>query len=267
MAASQLLQILETKATEVERLRPHEDDLRKLALVRNDFRSFKLALDREGERLGLISEIKKASPSAGVIDPDFDPLKIARDYVWAGTDAISVLTDETYFQGRLQYLHDIRQEVPVPLLRKDFIIDPLQVYESVVAGADAILLIVAGLEQKRLTELHALATSHQLDVLVEVHTLEELDRALDAGAEIVGINNRNLATFEVDLETSLEISEQVPEGMMLVSESGIQTAEETRLLASAGIDAILVGETLMRAGDRRAKAMELVDVVMDSVSE
>jgi len=263
MASSKLLEIIEHKATEVARLRPHAETLRKMALERNDFRSFKLALDREGARLGLIAEVKKASPSAGVIAEDFDPVGIAREYVWAGADAISVLTDEKYFQGSLEYLRDIRPEVPVPLLRKDFIIDPLQVYEAVVAGADAILLIVAGLEQAKLKELHALATACQLDVLTEVHTLGELDRALDAGAEIIGINNRNLATFEVDLETTLEISEEVPEGMMLVSESGIKSAADTRQLVSAGVDAILVGETLMRAPDRRSMAMELVEVMAD----
>ncbi len=256
--SSKLQEILAHKATEVERLRPHGDVLRKMALERNDFRPFRPSLDRAGVRLGLIAEVKKASPSVGIIAEDFDPVRVAREYERAEADALSVLTDARYFQGHLQFLREIRDQTSLPLLRKDFIIDPLQVYESVVAGADAILLIVAGLAPDRLRELHEAAHACQLDALVEVHTLEELEQALELGAELIGINNRNLASFEVRLETTLELAEEVPEEILLISESGIKTGADTQRLAEAGVEAILVGETLMRAPDRIAKARELV---------
>ena len=185
-------------------------------------------------------------------------MQIARTYESAGADAISVLTDEQFFQGSLSYLARVRAEVGVPVLRKDFILDEAQIYEAVCAGADAILLIVAALEQAELERLLRLATDFQLDALVEVHTLEELDRALETEAEIIGINNRNLATFEVDLKTTEELSEQAPDDVILVSESGIKTAEDTRRVLECGCNAILVGETLMRAGDVHAAVAELM---------
>jgi len=258
MFHGKLQEILDHKATEVQRLQPHADALRKMALERNDFRPFRQNLDRLGARLGLIAEVKRASPSAGLISENFDPITIARDYFAAGADALSVLTDEQFFQGHLTYLRDIRDQVPLPLLRKDFIIDPLQIYESVIAGADAILLIVAALPDAQLHQLHQLALTFQLETLVEVHTLEELDRAVDLGPSMIGINNRNLSTFEVSLDTSLTLSEEVPDDILLVSESGIRTPTDTAALANAGVQAILVGETLMRAPDRRAAVQELI---------
>lgn len=244
---SRLDEILQVKRTEIERLRPHRDELHKTALLRNDFRGFGAALQRGPGQVALIAEIKKASPSAGVIVEAFDPLEIAKNYARAGVDAISVLTDEQFFQGRLSYLDLIRPAVSQPLLRKDFILDEIQITESAAAGADAILLIVAALDQRQLVTLLETAETYQLDALVEVHTLEELDRALETGARIIGINNRNLATFEVDLGVTEILSEEVPNGTVLVSESGIKTAEDLARIKACGVDAVLIGEALMRA--------------------
>jgi indole-3-glycerol phosphate synthase len=192
-------------------------------------------------------EAKKASPSAGIIAADFNPLSQAREYARGGAHALSVLTDEKYFHGHLSYLRQIREQVELPLLRKDFIVHELQVYESVVAGADAILLIVAALDDKKLRVLYDLAKTCQLDVLVEVHDLPEMERALELGAEIIGINNRNLKTFTVDLATTEELAEEIPSEAVAISESGIKTAEDVRRVRACGINAVLVGETLMRA--------------------
>ncbi|MEN3370326.1 MAG: indole-3-glycerol phosphate synthase [Verrucomicrobiota bacterium] len=244
---SRLDEILRVKRTEIERLRPHRDALHKAALLRNDFRPFGSALQRGPGQVALIAEIKKASPSAGVIVEAFDPLEIAKNYSRAGVDAISVLTDEQFFQGRLGYLDLIRPAVPQPLLRKDFILDEIQIAESAASGADAILLIVAALDQPQLVALLEIAETYQLDALVEVHALEELDRALETSARIIGINNRNLATFEVDLGVTERLSEEVPDGIVLISESGIRTAEDLARIKACGVDAVLIGEALMRA--------------------
>jgi indole-3-glycerol phosphate synthase len=241
-----LEEILRVKRAEIDRLRPRCDELHKTALLRNDFRGFAAALQREPGKVALIAEIKKASPSAGVIVESFDPLLVARNYARAGVDAISVLTDEQFFQGHLDYLKVIRGSVPQPLLRKDFILDPVQIMEAAAAGADAILLIVAALEQEQLVALLEAAALYQLDALVEVHTLAELDRALETEARIIGINNRNLATFEVDLAVTEKLSEEVPEEIVLVSESGIRTAEDLARIKACGVDAVLIGEALMR---------------------
>lgn len=241
-----LEEILRVKRAEIDRLRPRRDELHKAALLRNDFRGFAAALQRGPGKLALIAEIKKASPSAGVIVESFDPLLVARNYAAAGVDAISVLTDEQFFQGHLDYLKLIRDSVPQPLLRKDFILDQVQIMEAAAAGADAILLIVAALEQEQLVALLETATLYQMDTLVEVHTLAELDRALETDARIVGINNRNLATFEVDLAVTEKLSEEVPEEIILVSESGIRTAEDLARIKACGVDAVLIGEALMR---------------------
>jgi indole-3-glycerol phosphate synthase len=177
----------------------------------------------------------------------FEPVAIAKNYARAGAEAISVLTDQQFFQGRLEYLSRVRPAVPVPLLRKDFILDEVQIIESAVAGADAILLIAAALEQQQLKELLAAAATYQMDVLVEVHTIDELDRALETDAEIIGINNRNLATFEIELSVTERLSEEVPDEIVLVSESGIRTAEDLARIKACGVDAVLIGEALMRA--------------------
>jgi indole-3-glycerol phosphate synthase len=243
---SRLDEILRAKRGEIERLQPRRDELRKAALLRNDFRSFQAALEKPDD-LALIAEVKKASPSAGVIVEQFEPVEIARNYARAGAEAISVLTDEKFFQGHLDYLAQIRAAVGVPLLRKDFILDELQIIEAAAAGADAILLIVAALDDEQLTTLLDIAATYQLDVLTEVHTLRELDRALETDAKIIGINNRNLATFEVDLSVTEELSEQVPSGIVLVSESGIKSAEDIARVKACGVNAVLIGEALMRA--------------------
>jgi indole-3-glycerol phosphate synthase len=257
---NRLQQILATKQTEIARILPRLAHLRTAALLRNDLRPFTAALDRGPEALGLIAEVKKASPSAGVIAADFDPVAIATQYEAAGAHAISVLTDEQYFQGHLRYLTQVRAAVELPCLRKDFVLHEVQIYEAAVAGADAILLIVAALEQPQLAALHQVAETCQLDVLVEVHTREELDRALDLGARLIGINNRNLTTFEVDLATTEELSEDVPDGVILVSESGLKTQADTRRVHAAGCQAILVGESLMRTGDIAGQVGEMLDL-------
>jgi len=259
-SVNRLQQILDTKKNEIAKLLPRLEHLRAAALQRNDLRPFAATLDRGPDALGLIAEVKKASPSAGVIAVDFDPVAIATQYEAAGAHAISVLTDEQYFQGHLSYLTKIRAAVEVPCLRKDFILHDVQIFEAAVAGADAILLIVAALEQRELEALNRTAETCQLDVLVEVHTREELDRALDLGATLIGINNRNLATFEVDLAMTEELSEEVPEGVILVSESGLKTQADTRRVHAAGCQAILVGESLMRTGDIAGQVRELLAV-------
>ncbi|HWL51083.1 MAG TPA: indole-3-glycerol phosphate synthase TrpC [Chthoniobacteraceae bacterium] len=253
--------ILDQKQLELAKLLPRREHLRAAALLRNDYRGFAAAIDRGPDALGLIAEVKKASPSAGSIVEAFDPVAIAQAYEAAGAHAISVLTDEKFFQGALSYMTQVRAATNLPVLRKDFIIHEVQIYEAAVAGADAVLLIVAALEQELLEELHKTATTLGLDVLVEVHTAPELERALEAGATLIGINNRNLTTFEVDLKATEEISEEVPEeGILLVSESGIKTNADTRRVFAAGANAILVGESLMRSNDIPGQVAALLNV-------
>jgi indole-3-glycerol phosphate synthase len=254
---NKLEEIIASKAVEVEKLKPHAAELRRQALLRNDFRPFRTALQR-GNEVALIAEVKKASPSAGIIAADFNPLSQAREYARGGAHALSILTDEKYFHGHLSYLKQIREQVNLPLLRKDFIVHDLQVYESVVAGADAILLIVAGLDHEALHSLYDCAKACQLDVLVEVHDLAEMDRALELGADMIGINNRNLKSFTVDLATTEELAEEIPSDAVAISESGIKTADDVRRVRAAGINAVLVGETLMRAKNIPEKIRELL---------
>jgi indole-3-glycerol phosphate synthase len=255
---NKLDQIIATKREEVAKLKPREDELRLAAMKRNDIRSLRAALMDGEEYLAVIAEVKKASPSAGVIQPNFDPVAQAIAYDKAGAAAISVLTDEQYFQGHLDYLVEIRQNVSCPVLRKDFIIDDVQIYEAAAAGADAVLLIVAALPQEQLVHLLDTATRCQLDVLMEVHNQEELDRALQTEANIIGVNNRNLKAFTVDLHTTEDLSEDIPEDVILVSESGIKSVEDAHLVWSWGANAVLVGETLMRADDPSAMVRALM---------
>ena len=243
---NRLDEIVRTKRLEVERLRPCAKELYRKALERNEFRGFRAALEPGNGRIAIIAEIKKASPSAGVLAKSFDPAAIGRNYEAGGASAISVLTDEKFFQGTLNDLVTVRSTVSLPVLRKEFIIDELQIAEATANGADAILLIVAALEQQRLIDLKDAAGKYQLDTLLEVHTLEELERAIDAGAEIIGINNRDLATFEVDLGVTERLSEEVPDDVILVSESGIKSENDVARAKASGVDAILVGEALMR---------------------
>ena len=203
--------------------------------------------------ISLIAEVKRASPSKGVIREDFHPVEIAQVYESAGASAISVLTDEHFFQGHLDYLSQIHQAVALPLLRKDFVIDPYQIYEARVAGADAILLIAACLEVSQLSNFLALAHNLELDALVEVHSAAELDVALGTEAQLIGINNRNLHTFETTLDTTFGLLPSIPEGRTVVSESGIHERADVLKLQQHGVDAILVGESLMRSADIATK--------------
>jgi indole-3-glycerol phosphate synthase len=244
---NRLEEILHVKRTEIKRLRSRAKELDRQARSRADFRDFRSALQQSDESLAVITEIKKASPSAGVIAKTFKPVEIAKNYERAGANAISVLTDTKFFQGKLQDLADVRRAVSVPLLRKDFVLDEIQIAESAVNGADAILLIVAALEQKALVRLLRVTATYRLDALVEVQTREELNRALDAEAKIVGINNRNLATLDVDLAVTEELCREVPDEIVLVSESGIKTPQDVARVKACGVDAILVGEALMRS--------------------
>ena len=197
----------------------------------------------------VIAEIKKASPSKGVIRPDFDPAAIARSYAAGGATCLSVLTDVDFFQGSDACLVQARAACALPLLRKDFVIDPYQVYEARVLGADCILLIVAALDDGTLLELSLLAAELDLDVLVEVHDAEELERALDVPAPLIGVNNRDLRSFETSLQTTLDLRARAPADVLLVSESGIHTPDDVARLRAAGVHAFLVGEAFMRAPD------------------
>jgi indole-3-glycerol phosphate synthase len=219
-------------------------------------RGFAAAL--RARRPAVIAEVKKASPSKGVIRADFDPVAIARRYAACGAAAISVLTEERYFQGSPAYLEAIRAAVDVPLLRKDFIVDPYQVAEARAWGADAVLLIVAALEDAALRDLHAAARELELDVLVEAHTEEEVERAAAAGATLIGINNRDLRTFVTTLATAERLFARLPADALAVAESGIETAADVARLRRAGYEVFLVGESLMRQPDPGAALQALL---------
>jgi indole-3-glycerol phosphate synthase len=259
--------IVEEKKREVARL-PQRSlsvaDLKAAMLARGGQRDFTGALRKpKSGPVALIAEVKKASPSAGVIRLDFDPVRIALEYEAAGASCLSVLTDEKFFQGSLQYLKQIREAVKLPLLRKDFVIDERQILEAVEWGADAVLLIVAILSDAQLTRFHALATGAGLAALVEVHDEAELDRALNAGAKLVGVNSRNLKTFKVDLGTTEQLAARLRASRcnpppLLVAESGIHTRADVERLAKCGARAILVGESLMKHADIGAKVHELL---------
>lgn len=242
-----LEKIMAQKEREVAAKLHVADKYRAEALMRNTYRGFASALNRGSRQLGIIAEIKKASPSAGVIDAHFDPMAQATMYAQGRASALSVLTDEKFFQGSLPILNQVAKHSHLPILRKDFICHPLQIYEAIIAGADAILLIVAALDAMRLQELYTEAHDLGLDVLVEVHNLEEMDRALSLQPRLVGINNRNLATFVTDLSVTEQLAEEVPDEVLLVSESGIASAEDCLRVLQAGANAVLVGESLMRA--------------------
>lgn len=251
--------IIATKRQEVEErkksvpLEVLQERISELGRPRNFFHA---VTGKGKKKVNLIAEVKKASPSAGVIRPDFDPVKIAQEYEAAGADALSVLTDEQYFQGKLEYIHAIRDVVKLPVLRKDFVIDPYQVYETRAAGADAMLLIAECLEVSQLIDLQILATEMNLTVLIEVHDLDNLMRVRDRvigfphrSYSLIGINNRDLRTFKTDLGTTLRMAELVEDRSILVSESGIWNREDILKLEAAGVRAVLVGESLMRSGD------------------
>jgi indole-3-glycerol phosphate synthase len=266
--------IVEEKKREVAKLPARiiaAGDLRDAMLEHGERRNFLAAL-RKPKRgdIALIAEVKKASPSAGIICKDFDPVKIAKEYEAAGASCLSVLTDEKFFQGSLDYLRQIRTAVKIPLLRKDFIIDERQILEAIEWGADAILLIVAILNDEQLKKFHSLATEAGLAVLVEVHDEVELERALKIGAELIGVNNRDLKNFKVDLATTERLAAKMektstpssilnsPSSPLLVAESGIHTRADVERLKKCGAKAILVGESLMKNGDIKTKVRELV---------
>jgi indole-3-glycerol phosphate synthase len=266
--------IVEEKKREIARLPERliaAGDLRDALLERGERRDFLAALRKPKAAsqsaitpVALIAEVKKASPSAGVICKDFDPVRIAKEYEAAGASCLSVLTDEKFFQGSLDYLRQIRAAVKLPLLRKDFIIDARQILEAIEWGADAILLIAAILDDARLKKFHVLAAEAGLAALVEVHDEAELDRALAIGATLIGVNNRNLKTFKVDLATTERLAAKLfstlnPQpSTLLVAESGIHTRTDVQRLAGCGAKAILVGESLVKQGDIRANVNELL---------
>jgi len=221
-------------------------------------RSFYRALQAQpDQKPRIIAEVKKASPSAGLIRADFDPVAIASIYARHGAAAISVLTDGKFFQGELRFLTAIRQHVQVPLLRKDFVVDPYQLYEARWYGADAVLLIAAALDVPQLIDLAALSRELGLEPLVEVHTAAELEKALEGSCRIIGINNRDLHTFRTDIATTLELLQHIPPGYLVVSESGLRDHATLTRLAAHGVAAFLIGESLMREPDIGAKLDEL----------
>ncbi|RIK75874.1 MAG: indole-3-glycerol phosphate synthase TrpC [Planctomycetota bacterium] len=243
-------QIVAAKRREVaaRRERTPEPALRRRLAEAPPVRDFFQPLAGTGP-VRLIAEVKKASPSVGVIREDFDPVRIAETYAAHGASCVSVLTDEPYFQGRLEFLAAVRRETRIPILRKDFIIDAYQLVEARAAGADAVLLIAECLDDCTLRSLHQQAVELGMTPLVELYDPENLDRVLDAGASLIGVNNRNLRTFAVDLEHTLRLRERVPADRVLVSESGIKTRADVERLAAAGVNAMLVGESLMREAD------------------
>ena len=226
---------------------------------RHSTRSFGAAL-KSDTNIRIIAEIKKASPSLGIIREDFNPVEIARIYETGGAAAISVLTDEKFFQGSLSYLTDVKKSVNLPILRKDFIIDTYQIYEARSAGADAILLIAALLSKDEIQRYLELARELDMACLVEVHSEAELRKVLQTSANIIGINNRDLATFKTDLGTTLRLRPMIPAEKIVVSESGIKSRADVIKVIEKGIDAILVGETLMKSDDMSAKLQELLGI-------
>jgi indole-3-glycerol phosphate synthase len=243
----------------VDALRPRAKELERAAATAPPARDFRAALAPR-DRVSLIAECKRRSPGAGAIRPDLDPAELTRGYQRAGAAALSVLTDRDYFGGSLADLAAAKAATTLPVLRKDFTIDRLQLLEGRAAGADAVLLIVRILSDGALVSLHAEAKALGLSVLVEVHDRAELGRALDVGADIIGINNRDLATFRTDLATTLDLLEDVPEDVLAVSESGIRGPQDVTFLGEGGVDAILVGETILRAADPQSAARSLARI-------
>ncbi len=250
LAAYALVRTEEAK----KKVSPEEMKTRAMACPKGDF-PFEKALRKEG--ISFISECKKASPSKGLIASDFPYLEIAGEYEAAGADAISVLTEPKWFLGSDRYLEEIAKKVSIPCLRKDFTVDPYMIYEAKVLGASAVLLICSILTEQQVKEYREIADELGLSALVETHDEEEVKMAIRSGARIIGVNNRNLKDFSVDTENSRRLREMVPEDVIFVSESGVRTAEDVAKLRAAGVDAVLIGETLMRAEDKKAKLAEL----------
>jgi len=250
-------EIIKVKKGEVERLKARKSlaFAREAVSAAKPARDFKAAL--QGKACSIIAEIKRRSPSKGFLRGDVVAVQLAEIYEKNGASAVSVLTDRNFFGGCIEDLEDVSRKVAIPVLRKDFIIDPYQIYEARAAGADAVLLIAAVLDDHQLADYMALARSLTMASLVEVHTRSELERALEAGAEIVGINNRDLQTFKTDIDVSLKMAALVPDDRVVVSESGIHGRSDIDRLMGAGIHAFLVGETLVTAPDAEMKLREL----------
>lgn len=253
--------ILERKLEELAERRAQVPlpELRRRAEA-SDYPARDFAASLRGDCIALIAEVKRASPSKGTLTRDFAPVLLAGAYACNGASAVSVLTDEDFFRGSLRYLTAIREAVALPILRKDFIIDPYQVYAGRAAGADAILLIAAALDDAQLRDLHALTLALDMAALVEVHNEREMERALRLGATLIGINNRDLKTFQVDLSTTARLAKLVGGDALLVAESGIFNSIHVRTMADSGAAAILVGESLIRAPDLASLARELSSV-------
>jgi indole-3-glycerol phosphate synthase len=254
-----LSRIIEKKRKEVDTSRKEVSfsDIKARAEAMYIHSSFKKNISRKGH-VNLIAEIKRSSPSQGVIRADFDPVKIALTYHAAGAAAISVLTDERFFDGRLEYIKMVKERVTLPVLRKDFIIDEYQIYESAAAGADAILLIAHILTQEELDRYLVIAKGLGMDVLLEVHNEEEMEKAVRSSASIIGINNRDLSSFGVDVSVTQRLLRLIPENRTIVSESGISSYEQVMFLKSLGVNAVLIGETFMRAENIGQKIRELM---------
>ncbi len=248
--------IVKTKIKEVQILKEKEklDFINPIVTLKTH--SFKKVLSQEG--LSMIAEVKRRSPSAGVIAEHFHPVEIARAYEKCNARAISVLTDEDYFGGHNAYLKDIRKSIHLPVLRKDFIIDPIQIIEAKRIGTNAILLIAAILDLKELKLFIKLSKELHMDCLIEVHNASELSKVLKTDAEIIGINNRDLKTFKVDLETSIKLIKKIPDNKIKISESGIKTPEDLQMLKEAGFDGVLIGESLMRMSQSEKELKELL---------
>ena len=254
-----LSRIIEEKRREVEeakRQKPIEALIREVKGI-SAKSSFKKSISRP-HHINLIAEIKKASPSKGILRGDFNPVKIGITYQANGASAISVLTDERFFEGHIEYIKKVKDSVSIPILRKDFILDEYQVYESVAAGADAILLIAELLATNEMKGLYDLATSLGLDVLMETHTEEDIEKALATGGSIIGINNRDLHSFKVDLGVTQKLIRLIPQNKIKVSESGIRTYEDVMFLKSLGVNAVLIGEAFMEAEDIASKMREVM---------
>ena len=255
-----LTEIIEEKRKEIEGSKKKISQSELLSSVKKTGRKrnfFKHAIDKP-HKIHLIAEVKKASPSAGVIREDFDPHKIALAYETNGASAISVLTDKKFFQGSISHLEGIKKSVSLPVLRKDFIIDEYQIYESIAAGADAALLIADLISVEELRKFIDIGKQFNIDFLVEVHSEEDVKKAVDSECEIIGINNRDLHTFKVDVNTTTRLLKVIPEGRVIVSESGIKTREDISYLKSLGVNAILIGEAFMRSSDIAQKMRELL---------
>ena len=254
-----LSRILEEKrkfVEEAKRLKPQETLLKEIKSL-SVKSSFRKNISRP-HHINLIAEIKKASPSKGILRGDFNPVKIAITYQANGASAISVLTDERFFEGRLDHLVKARENISIPILRKDFFIDEYQIYETVASGADAILLICEILSMAEMTKFYNIAAELGLDCLVEVHSEEDIEKALAVDAAIIGINNRDLHTFKVDLGVTQRLIRMIPQNRVIVSESGIRSYEDIMFLRSLGVNAVLIGEAFMESDDIAAKMREMM---------